>query len=343
MRLGINLGPAGAADLARRAEELGYELALVPEGFNSDAASVLGNLAARTTTIKLASGVFQIAARTPVMTAMTTATLDRLSNGRFHLGLGVSNAYVTEGWHGLPYDRPLRRTREYVEIVRAALSREQVTYRGEHFRLPLRPVRGEPFRLLVPGLSKSIPIYLAAVGSRNLELAGEIADGWIGVFCTPDAIAKALTHVHAGRRRASRESGRFEVIPSVPLSVHHDPREAARPIAAHVARFVSLGEREVNVYFSLLERMGYGEAAEKIQDRYRTGDHEGAASAVPLEFVDETSLLGSPGRVAERMRAFARAGTTVLAVSAFARTLGDQLKALQIAAEQLDRMRKGDS
>lgn len=334
MRLGINV-PLNDADLAVEAERHGFEVAFVPEGFRSDAASALGYLAARTTRIHVAAGVFQIPARTAAMTVMTAATLDGLSGGRFRLGLGVSNAFITEGWHGLPFGRPLARTREYVSVVRAALAGRQVDHQGEHLRVPLPGGRGTGFRLHAPLVSPRIPIYLAAVGERGLELAGEISDGWFGVFSSPERVTEVIGHLESGRRRGDLAGQPFEVIPSVSIAVDEDLEAAALPVRHHVARFVSLGHRADNFYFRLLERLGHGEAAVEIQDRAQSGDTAGAVAAVPFEFVDSVSLLGPPDRVAERMAAYARAGVTTLALSPVGSDPAARRASVQVAAEAI--------
>ncbi|MFC4007195.1 LLM class flavin-dependent oxidoreductase [Nonomuraea purpurea] len=340
MRLGINV-PLNDIDLVVEAERHGFEVAFVPEGFRSDAASALGYIAARTTRIHVASGVFQIPARSAAMTVMTAATLDGLSGGRFRLGLGISNAFVTEGWHGTPFGRPLARTREYVAVVRAALDGRQVDHQGEHLRVPLPGGRGTGFRLHASLISPRIPIYLAAVGERGLRLAGEIADGWFGVFCSPERVAEAVGHLEAGRRSGEAKDEPFEVIPSVPIAVEEDLEAAAVPVKHHVARFVSLGHRSDNFYFRLLERLGHGEAAVEIQERAKAGDAAGAAAAVPFEFVDSTSLLGPPDRIAERMSAYARAGVTTIALSPVGSDPAARRKSLQVAAEAADLVSPG--
>src|SRR5512144_481425 len=192
MRLGVNLGYWGAGNdhenlaLAQEADRLGYSSVWAAEAYGSDAATVLAWVAAQTERIDIGSAVFQIPARTPAMTAMTAATLDTLSGGRFRLGLGVSGPQVSEGWHGVRFDKPLGRTREYVAIVRMALRRERVEYSGEHYTLPLPGGPGKPLKLTVHPIREHLPVYLAAVGPRNLELAGEIADGWLAMFFSPE-------------------------------------------------------------------------------------------------------------------------------------------------------------
>lgn len=335
MELGVNLAGDGAAEVAGEAERLGFTVATAPEGFRSDAATVLAWIAARTERIDLASGVFQMPARTPAMTALTAASLDALSQGRFRLGLGVSNPHVAEGWHGTPFARPLRWTREYVDVTRMALRREPVVYDGERIRLPLPGGRGGP--MTIPGrpVRETVPVYLAAVGPRNLELAGEIADGWFGVFASPGTVAGARDHLAAGRARSGGDLRGFDVMVSVPMVVHDDPRAAAEAVRHYSARFLSLGHRHDNFYYRLLERLGHGAAAAEVQDRQRAGDAAGAAEAVPFEFVDSTALLGPVERIAERMTAYAEAGVTTLSISPFVPTVAGRIETLRLARRAL--------
>ncbi len=337
MKLGVNIAPHGASAVALAAERLGYDVAFVPEGYRTDAISVLGALAGRTDRIGLATGVLQIPARSAVMTAMTAATLETLAPGRVRLGLGVSNAQISEGWHGVRFDRPLRRAREYVEIVRLALDDKPVRYRGELTELPLPGARAEPFHQFGAPLGAAIPIYLAAIGPRSLELAGEVADGWFGVFCSPGRIAESLPHIRLGLDKTGLRHKGFEVIPSVPVVVGRSPEEAAGAVRPYIARFVSLGPKEHSFYHALMTTMGYPDEADEVHDRYGSGDHAGAAAAVPFGFIDATALLGPLERIAEKMAAYAEAGVTTLALSPFARTTGEQQSILRAAAEALDR------
>jgi F420-dependent oxidoreductase-like protein len=337
MKLGVNVGYESGGELAVAADQLGYDVAFAPEGFRTDAVSVLGWVAARTTRIAVATGVLQIPARSALMTAMTAATLDQLSGGRFRLGLGISNAHTTEGWYGLPYAKPLERTREYVEVVRMALRREPVRYAGTHVQLPLPGGRGAPFRNFPPLVRPSPPVYLAAVGARSLELAGEIADGWLGVFCSAERVPESLDHVLTGRRRSGRGVHGFEAIVSVPLVVDDDLCAAAAPIKRYTARFVGLGNGDDNIYYRLLCRLGFGAQAAEIQDRQRAGDDAGAAEAVPFELVDQTALIGPLDRIAERVERYAAAGVTTLALSPFAPALDDRIAALHGVRDVLDR------
>lgn len=328
MQLGAYFTYDEAAEAAPLAERLGYQLGLVAEGYVTEAAVALGVAASRTTRLRLASGVFEIPARTPVLTAMTAATLDAVSGGRFVLGLGVANAQVSQGWHGVPFDQPLARTREYVEVVRRALSGRPVSHQGEHF--PLAPPGGPwaPFTLRVPGARHDLPVHLAAVGPRNVELAGEVADGWIGNFCPPDRVAENLRRLAAGRRRAGRDLSGFDVLLSVPAVVDADLEAAATPVRQYVSRFVSLGHGAGNFYYAHLARLGLGEAAEAVQERFRAGDPAGAAAAVPFDFVDRIALLGPPERIAERLREYAKEGVTTLAVSPVSATSAERARTL---------------
>src|SRR5436190_6733648 len=210
LRLGVNLGYWGAGNdkdnlvLAQEADRLGYSSAWAAEAYGSDAATVLSWVAAQTERIDIGSAVFQIPARTPAMTAMTAATLDSLSGGRFRLGLGVSGPQVSEGWHGVRFDKPLARTREYVDIVKSALRREKLRYEGKHYTLPLPDGPGKALTLTVHPVREQIPIYLAAVGPKNLELTGEIADGWLAIFFSPEYSGESLGAVRAGREKAGK-------------------------------------------------------------------------------------------------------------------------------------------
>lgn len=340
MELGVFLNHQHALDVARRAERLGYTMALAPEGFRSDAVSVLGAVAGATERIGLASGLMQIPARTPVLTALSAATLDGLSGGRFHLGLGVSNPDVSLGWYGQPFDQPMRRTREYVEIVRMALRGEPVRYAGRHYRLPPDGTT-EAAHLRAAAVRADIPILLGAVGQRSLELAGEIADGWIGVFCSPQRIADSLKHCRAGRARAGAPDDRpFEVLPSVPIGVGADLEAAAGPLRGYFANFIGLGSRERGVYYRLAVELGYESAAAEIHRCCRSGDRAGAARAVPLELIDAVSLLGDVPRLAQRMAAYEAAGVTTLGLTLLAPTAAGQLDAVEAAAAALGVLRR---
>jgi F420-dependent oxidoreductase-like protein len=347
VKLAVNLGYwdsahagnlADSLRLAVEAERLGYSSAWTAEAYGSDAVSVLSYVAARTSRIGLGTGVLQIPARTPAMTAMTAATLDTLSGGRLLLGLGVSGPQVSEGWHGVRFARPLGRTREYVEIVRLALSRRRVRYDGEHFQLPLPDGPGKALQLTVRPVRDRIPIYLASIGPKNLQLTGEIADGWLGVLVATGHAGELLEHLAAGRARAGRTMDGFDVAAYVPLSVGEDVAACAAPVRPYTALYIGgMGSREHNFYNNLAARMGYGAQADVVQDRYLARDYDGAAAAVPADLIDQTSLLGPVGRIAERIAAFAEAGVTTIAVTPYGETIDDRVRAMETAVAALER------
>ena len=343
MKLGLNLGYWGSGndaenlELAKVADELGYSVAWAAEAYGSDAATVLTWVAAHTKTIDVGSAVFQIPARTPAMTAMTAATLDTLSGGRFRLGLGVSGPQVSEGWHGVRFSKPLTRTREYVDIVRQALARKTVRHEGEFFTLPLPDGPGKALKLTVHPVRPDIPVYLAAVGPKNLELAGEIADGWLAIFFSTDHAADSLSHVTAGRALAGKTLEGFDVVPTVPVVVGDDVAACADPLRAYSALYIGgMGSREKNFYNQLAVRMGYDEAAATIQDHFLAREYTAAAAAVPLEFIDSTSLIGPKDRIADRLQAFAAAGVTTLSVAVYADTLAERTATLRTMVDALE-------
>ena len=343
MRLGVSLGyvaGAGVHDsvaLAQEADRLGYSVAWAAEAYGSDSPTVLSWVAAKTETIDVGSAVMQIPARTPATTAMTAATLDMLSGGRFRLGVGVSGPQVSEGWHGVRFDRPLARTREYVEIVRMALERQTVAYDGSEFTLPLPDGAGKPLRLSVHPVRERVPVYLAAVGPRNLRLAGEIADGWLAVFFSPEYAADLLEDVDTGLATSGRKRDTFDVAASVPVVIGDDVAACAEPLRANAALYVGgMGSREQNFYNRLACRMGFADAAREVQDLYLDRRHREAMAAVPLEFIDQTSLIGPKERIMERLQAYHEAGVTTLNVATHARTQEARLQTLRTMAEVLD-------
>ncbi len=343
MRLGLNLGYWGGGDnhvnlaLAQEADRLGYAVVWAAEAYGSDAPTVLAWVAAQTERVDVGSAVMQIPARTPAATAMTAATLDSLSGGRFRLGLGISGPQVSEGWHGVRFDHPLARTREYVDVVRLALSRQRLAYEGEHWRLPLPDGPGKALQLTVHPARPSIPVYLASIGPRNLELTGEIADGWLGIFYAPEHAAGSLDLIRAGREKAGATMDGFDVVPTVPVSVGADLEACAEPVRAYSALYLGgMGSRQQNFYNALAVRMGFGDAARTVQDLFLDRKYREAAAAVPLEFVDRTALIGPPERIRDRLHAYAESGVTTLSVAAHAGALEDRVAALRTVTEALD-------
>jgi F420-dependent oxidoreductase-like protein len=333
MKLGLSLGyappgtnPADLFPLVQEAERLGFDSVWVAEAWGTDAVSVLGWLAARTKRIKLGSAIMQIPGRTPANTAMTAATLDLLSGGRFLLGLGTSGPQVVEGWHGQPWGKPLGKTREYVEVVRAALRRDVVEHEGDHYRIPWdgpgATGLGKPLKLMLRPLRAEIPIYLAALGPKNVALAAEIADGWLPIFVAPERFDAAF-----GPSLAAAPDG-FEIAATASVLVGDDVpalRDALRP---HVALYVGgMGAKGRNFYNSLVRRYGWEEDAERIQELYLGGKQREAIAAVPDELVDAVSLVGPKERIAERLEAWRETPVTTLVLGT------TQPEALQTLAE----------
>ncbi|GAA1255113.1 MULTISPECIES: LLM class F420-dependent oxidoreductase [Streptomyces] len=347
MELGINLGYWGAgmdADnlaVAREADKLGYAVCWAAEAYGSDAPTVLSYVAAQTERIDIGSAIMQIPARQPAMTAMTAATLDSLSGGRFRLGLGVSGPQVSEGWYGVKFDKPLARTREYVDIVRRAMSRERLSYEGEHWTLPLPGGPGKPLKMTVHPQREHIPLYIAAIGPKNLEQTGEIADGALLIFPAAEHLEEtALTHLRAGREKAGETLEGFDVVPTLPLALgaDKDVPALADMFRPYTALYVGgMGSRKQNFYNQLAQRMGYEKEAAEIQDKYLGGDKEGAGAAVPHQLIDSTTLLGSVDRIAERMQAYAAAGVTTLTLAPAGFTLDERIAALRAGTEALER------
>jgi F420-dependent oxidoreductase-like protein len=351
VRLGLNLGywgadPAADADnmeLVREADRLGFDSVWVAEAYGADAATVLTWIATATERIGLGSAIFQIPGRSPAMTAMTAASLDMISSGRFRLGLGVSGPQVSEGWHGVRFTSPLGRTRDYVGIVRKALRRERVTSDGAYFPLPLPDGPGKPLKLIAHPVRDRIPVYLAVIGPKNLQLTGEIADGWLAVFYSPEHCGDQHAALRAGREQAGKNGERVgaepvDVVPTVPMVVGEDIAACADPIRGYAALYVGgMGSREKNFYNAQAQRMGYAGAARTIQDRYLARDHAGAAAAVPVSFLDATSLLGSVERIAERMAAYADSGVTTLSIVPHGDSLDERRRTLRAAVDALER------
>ena len=344
MQLGVNLGYWGAGNdadnlaLAKEADRLGYAVAWVAEAYGSDAPTVLSFVAAQTERIDIGSAIFQIPGRTPANTAMTAATLDTLSGGRFRLGLGVSGPQVSEGWHGVRFDKPLARTREYSDIVKMALSRQKVRYDGQHYVLPLPDGPGKALQLTVHPVREHIPMYLAAVGPKNLELSGELFDGWLAIFYSPDFAKDQLASIAAGRAKVGKTLDGFDVVPSMGMVVGDDVQACADPLRGNAALYVGgMGSREKNFYNQLATRMGFEDEAKQIQDLFLSRDYAGAAAAVPFEFLDQTSLLGPVERIADRMVALSESGVTTLTLSPASAALEERVAMLRTAVDALER------
>jgi F420-dependent oxidoreductase-like protein len=341
MRLGVMLGYFGAGTtaaeqlaLAQEAERLGYDSAWAAEAYGSDAATVLAWLAAQTSSIQLGSAVFQIPARSPAMTAMTAATLDQLSGGRFRLGLGLSGPQVAEGWHGQRYGRPLARTRDYLSVVRLALERRRVTYQGETMELPLPGGPGKALKLTIGPAQPRLPVYLAAMGPKNLALAGELADGWLGFLFAPEHAATFRGHLAAGAARAGRDLDGFDVAPVVQAHVADDPAAARDAMRPFLALYIGgMGSRERNFYTEQAARYGFEQAARTVQDHYLAGDRPKAMAALPDELIDLVTLCGPPGRVRDRLAAHREAGVGTLIAAPAAWTHEERVAQLRLLAD----------
>jgi F420-dependent oxidoreductase-like protein len=349
MKLGLNIGYWGLVsgkdniDMVLEAERLGFSVAWCAEAYGNDAATVLTWIAAKTSTIDVGSAIFQIPARSPAMTAMTAATIDTLSDGRFRLGLGVSGPQVSEGWHGGKFDKPLGRTREYIDIIRMAFARERVAYDGEHYKLPLPGGPGKPLKMIIHPVRAHMPIYLAAIGPKNLELAGEKCDGWLAIFYDPEFAKDQMDSIRVGMERAGRADAAFDVVPTVPVVVGDDLEACADPIRGYAALYIGgMGSREQNFYNRLAVRMGYEGEAKEIQDLYLDRKYDEAAAKVPFDFIDRTALIGSVDRMAEKMERLAAAGVTTLNVSGYGATQEQRVATLRAAAEALEKSGVGD-
>ncbi|HEX5191488.1 MAG TPA: LLM class F420-dependent oxidoreductase [Solirubrobacteraceae bacterium] len=341
MRLGLMVGYWGlgmsAADqlaLAQEAERLGFDSTWAAEAYGSDAATVLAWLAAQTTTIRLGAAIFQMPARSPAMTAMTAATIDGLSGGRMILGIGSSGPQVSEGWHGQRFAHQLQRTREYVAVVRMALARERVQYHGETIELPLPDGPGKALKLTIGPVQERIPIYLAAIGPRNTALAGEIADGWVPTFFSPEHVDEFRELLQQGAERGGRTLDGFDIAPTVQLYISEDRAAARDLMRPFVALYVGgMGSRRQNFYKRLVERYGFEDAAARVQDLYLDGRREEAAAALPEELIDMVSLCGPRDAVADRLAAYRAAGVGTLIVSPTAPDLAGRLDQLRTIAE----------
>jgi F420-dependent oxidoreductase-like protein len=341
MKLGINvgywgmgIGPKDQLQVVQEAERLGYDSVWAAEAYGSDAATVLAWLAAGTTKIKLGSAIFQMPGRSPAMTAMTAATIDELSGGRMRLGIGSSGPQVAEGWHGQRFAKQLQRTREYVEVVRMALARERVAYHGETLELPLPDGPGKPLKLMISPVQERIPIYLAAIGPKNTALAGEIADGWLPTFFSPEHVGELRALLQEGADRAGRSLENFDIAPNVTAYISDD-RELARNLMRPVlALYIGgMGSRKQNFYNNLVQRYGFEAAAKEIQDLYLDGKKAEAGDAIPGELIDMVSLCGPREFVRDRIAAFRDAGVGTLAVTPMAFTVEDRIAQLRAVAE----------
>jgi F420-dependent oxidoreductase-like protein len=339
MRIGLGINYSGgfkevAAEVADL-ERAGLDIVFVPEAYSFDAVSALGYLAAKTERIQLASGVLQLYTRTPTLTAMTAAGLDYISDGRFLLGLGASGPQVIEGFHGVPYDAPVGRTREVVEICRKVWRRERLQFDGKYYTIPLPSERGtglgKALKLINQPVRERIPVLLAALGPKNVELAAEIADGWQPIFFLPEKAHKVWGEsISTGKTKRDPALPELEVFAGPALAIGDDVEPLREWVKPHLALYIGgMGAKGKNFYHTLATKYGYGAAANRIQELYLAGKKDQAAKAVPDDLVRDVSLIGPTGFVQERVAAFREAGVTVLNVAPLAATSAERLKLIE--------------
>src|SRR3954451_7859544 len=344
MRLGLHVGYWGLGltsdqqlALVREAESLGFDSVWAAEAYGSDTATVLAWLASQTEKIRIGSAIFQIPGRSPAMTAMTAATLDNISDGRMILGIGTSGPQVAEGWHGQPFAKPLERTREYVAILRMALARERVQFDGNQYKLPLPDGAGKALKLMIAPVQERIPIYIAAIGPKNTQLTGEIADGWIPTFFSPEHVGDMRKLLEEGAERAGngkRIDDSFDIAPTVNVAIDDDverARDALRPV---LALYVGgMGSRKQNFYNALMQRYGFEAAALEVQELYLSGKKQEAAASLPAELIDTVTLVGPADVVRERLAVYREAGVGTLMIMPMAWTFEDRIAQLRAIAE----------
>ena len=316
-----------ALEMTQRAEAMGFDSVWVPEAWGTDAISILGALAVTTERIRLGTGIVNVFSRSPALLGQTAATLDLLSNGRFILGLGTSGHQVVSGWHGVPFDRPLRRMRETVEIVRQVLRRERVRIDGEVFKLD------QGLKLLVHPVRDRVPIFLATLTPAGVQLTGEVADGWIPTLFSPEHFDLFRPPLEAGARTAGRSLDSLEVAPYVPVIVDDDRSRARDAIRPWVALYAGgMGSRAKNFYNEVVVRYGFADAAREIQDLYLTGKRLEAIRGVPDALVDAITIAGPPAYVRERVAAWSAAGVTLLLAAVHGKTQDERMQAIEILA-----------
>ena len=324
LKLGFMIGywgaqpPANVPELLAEAERLGFDSAWSAEAYGSVALTPLAWWGSQTQRIHLGTSICQLSARTPTAMAMAAIAMDHLTGGRFILGLGASGPQVVEGWYGQAYPKPLARTREYVEIIRKVLARDEpVTYDGEFYQLPYPGGAGlgKPVKSITHPLRRDLPIYLAAEGPKNVALSAEIADGWLAIYFSPrvdDFYREALAEGFA-KPGAVRKPDEFEVAATVPVIIHDDVEEAAGFLRPTLALYIGgMGAREVNFHANVFGRMGYEEEAREIQDLYLQGKKEEAAALVPMSLIEETSLIGPKEKIRDDLEAWRESCITTL-------------------------------
>ncbi len=326
LKLGLQLGYWGAGpnpkmvEIAQEAEKLGYDAVFTAEAWGSDVFTPLAWIGAHTERIRLGTGIAQLSARAPTATAMAAMTLDHLSGGRMILGLGVSGPQVVEGWYGRPFGKPLARTREYVNIIRQVLQRQEpVTNDGEHYPLPYTGEGawglGKPLKSITHPLREDLPIFLGAEGPKNVAMTAEIADGWLPLYYSP-----YRQEVYADQLKGAKPG--FEIMQGIPVIINDDIEEAVVPLKHNLALYIGgMGAKDRNFHNELVKRMGFEAEAEKIQELFLAGKKDEAAQAVPTQLADEIALVGSIDRIKDRLNAWRETPVTSLLVST--RSMGE--------------------
>jgi F420-dependent oxidoreductase-like protein len=343
MKLGVHIGYWGLGltsedqlEIVQEAERLGYDSVWAAEAYGSDTATVLGWLAGKTSTIRLGSGIFQMPGRSAAMTAMTAATIDQISNGRMILGIGSSGPQVSEGWHGVRFAKQLARTRDYVAVLRMALARERVEYKSETLELPLPDGPGKALKLTIGTVQDEIPIYIAAIGPKNTQLTGEIADGVIPTLFSPEHVSVMRDELQIGVDRAGngKTLADIDIAPTVQVYVSDNMEDARNLMRPFIGLYVGgMGSRKQNFYNQLVRRYGFDDAAQEVQDLYLDGKKDEAMAALPDELIDMVSICGPAEHVKERIAAYREAGVGTLGVSPVAFTREERIDQLRKIAE----------
>jgi F420-dependent oxidoreductase-like protein len=339
LKLGLNLGywgigPQGdeAVELVQTAERAGFDSVWVAESYGSDVVSVLAWLVPQTETIRLGAAIMQVPARAPAAAAMAGCTIDALSGGRFIFGFGPSGPQVSEGWYGVPYAKPWGRTREYVEIVRRVVARQdRLAYEGDHFTLPLPDGEGKALKLNFHPVRDRIPIFLGAIGRKSVELTAEIADGWIPIFSSAEAFETTWAeHFEAGLAKGGRSREELEISPTLQVAIDGDLEAARNVVKAGLLLYLGgMGSRKTNFYVDLASRIGFEVEAREVQSLYLDGKRDEAYEAIPDELVDRTALVGTEPEVADRVERYAQAGVDRLIVSPIHLDAGERRRSIE--------------
>ena len=308
------MSPDDVAEFARAADDLGYHSIWMAEAWSLDAFMILTSLVPHTRRIGLGTSIVNVYSRTPALIGQSVATLDALSGGRAILGLGASGPQVIEGWHGVPYRQPLQRTRETIDIVRTILRRERLVYDGEVFKL------GMGLKLINHPVRPAVPIVIASLGPRNVELTAEVADGWMPTVYSPSKGPEVFTSaLESGRAKRSPALGALTVYGNAPVAITDRPEMARAVVRQMLALYLGgMGSREENFYNRLVQRYGYVDEARTVQDLYLSGKRDDAAAAVPDTLIDDLAAIGDAAAVKDKLAQFATAGVDVLMVSLLA-------------------------